>query len=319
MSRLWKLLFFFALAARSRAQEPPRPPDPVSPIDFPDPFVLRVTEAGNSTYYAYATNANGKNVQAMASPDLAHWSELWDALPHIGSWANSGLTWAPAILALPGPHYVMFYTARDRASNRQCIGAASSAAPRGPFVDSYSAPLVCQSALGGSIDPSPRTFAGRNYLYWKSDENALGHTSRLWVQELTADGVRLQPGTDPQALLAYSEAWEAPLIEAPAMLFANNTYRLFYSANGYDTANYAVGYADCNSPTGPCTKRTVKAPWFHSYGKTAGPGGQEFFTGPDGTTVWMCFHGWASDKVGYEHGGSRSLRIWPLKDLPALG
>src|SRR4051794_26986784 len=71
--------------------------NPVLPRDFPDPFVL----TGKSAYYAFATNGNGKNVQAMASADLVAWTDLPDALPTLPSWAaqNTGLTWAPSVLA----------------------------------------------------------------------------------------------------------------------------------------------------------------------------------------------------------------------------
>ena len=37
--------------------------NPVYDHDFPDPFVLKVGE----TYYAYATNANGEQVQTLTS------------------------------------------------------------------------------------------------------------------------------------------------------------------------------------------------------------------------------------------------------------
>ena len=32
---------------------------------------------------------------------------------------------------------------------------------------------------------------------------------------------------------------------------------LFYSANAWATADYAIGYATCEAPTGPCTKVTT--------------------------------------------------------------
>src|SRR5439155_8721279 len=57
--------------------------NPVFDRDFPDPFVLK---AGD-TYYAYATNGNGKQVQTLTSKDLVHWAPGPDALPKLGSWA----------------------------------------------------------------------------------------------------------------------------------------------------------------------------------------------------------------------------------------
>ncbi len=60
--------------------------NPVLASDFPDPRVLQV---GN-TYYAYATNASGKNVQVAQSSDLVHWNVLSDAMPALPTWANPG-------------------------------------------------------------------------------------------------------------------------------------------------------------------------------------------------------------------------------------
>src|SRR5579859_1471784 len=50
--------------------------NPVLNIDFPDPDVLKV---GN-TYYAYATNGNGFNIQVTSSTDLVHWQRVKEAL-----------------------------------------------------------------------------------------------------------------------------------------------------------------------------------------------------------------------------------------------
>src|SRR5213075_1122009 len=65
--------------------------NPVLNRDFPDPFVLKVGD----TYYAYATNGNGKQVQTLTSKDLVHWSPGPDALPQVGPWSFPGNTWAP--------------------------------------------------------------------------------------------------------------------------------------------------------------------------------------------------------------------------------
>ena len=38
------------------------------------------------------------------------------------------------------------------------------------------------------------------------------------------------------------------------MVERNGKFHLFYSANAFDKAEYAVGHALCDHPTGPCTK-----------------------------------------------------------------
>ena len=127
--------------------------NPVYDRDFPDPFVLKV----GHTYYAYATNGNGSNVQTATSKDLVHWTPGRDALPKLGAWDFPGNTWAPEVSA-HGGRYVLYYTA---SSGTQCVGRAVATSPRGPFVDSSKTALVCQKSIGGSIDPD----ASGGYLY----------------------------------------------------------------------------------------------------------------------------------------------------------
>ncbi|AKV02008.1 glycoside hydrolase, family 43 [Labilithrix luteola] len=287
--------------------------NPVFAGDFADPFILRVGE----TFYAYATNNASKNVQAAVSTDLASWTELADALPALPAWAkaNASLTWAPSVLAR-GSRYVLYYTARSTASGFQCIGRAMADRPEGPFVDESDAPLICQvageQAMCGSIDPSPFVDDdGNAFLLWKSDENAepCRADARLWSQKLAADGLRLE-GL-PSALLRRDKTWEQPLIEGPSMAKHDGKYYLFYSANWWESPNYAVGYATCSGPVGPCEKQSLDAPLVASRDGALGPGGQEFFTDTSGT-LWMAYHGWSSPIVGYSNGGARALRIDPI-------
>src|SRR5205085_1664056 len=98
--------------------------NPVYDGDFPDPFVLH----DGSTYYAYATNGAGKQVQTLTSKDLVHWTPGPDALPKVGSWGFNGETWAPEVLPRDGS-YVLYYTAN------KCVGRAVARKPLGPFVD----------------------------------------------------------------------------------------------------------------------------------------------------------------------------------------
>jgi beta-xylosidase len=281
--------------------------NPVIARDFADPFVY----VEQPTYYAFATNAGGSNIQAASSTDLVHWTALPDALPTLPSWAASGLTWAPSVAKRAGT-YVVYYTARNAAAGFQCISAATANAPSGPYVDASTAPLICQTAVCGSIDPSPFVdSAGNPYLVWKSDENAAacGTPPRLWSAHLSADGLSLVD--PPVVLLTRDQAWEGAVIEGPSMVPASGRYLLFYSANDYASANYAIGYAVCDSPVGPCEKKTTDAAggaWVRSSGAALGPGGQEFFTDTAGRP-WMVYHAWTSPLTGYGSGGARSMRI----------
>jgi hypothetical protein len=93
---------------------------------------------------------------------------------------------------------------------------------------------------------------------------------------------------------------EDHVVEAPSMVRDANRYYLFYSGGHWNTGSYAIGYAVCGSPLGPCTKPLAQ-PWLGSNFTAQGPGGQEFFTDPGGGQ-WMVLHAWVGGKVGYPFG-----------------
>jgi beta-xylosidase len=283
---------------------------PVYAGDFPDPFVLRV----GTTYYAYATQTGSISVQRMRSPDTSSWQHLGDALPVLPAWAQRGHTWAPSVLARPG-YYVLYYTARHRASGRQCISRGVSWRAEGPFVDLSPGPWICQLERGGSIDPYPFVDAdSRPYLLWKSDDNALGRPTSLWAQRLSAHGLSLEGA--PRQLLVQDQAWEHPAIEGPAMVSSGASLYLFYGGNRWDTAQAAIGYATCATPLGPCAKVTTTGPWLASKPNAAGPGGPSFFTDAAGD-LRLAYHAWHPERVGYHLGGVRSLWIDRLRFVNA--
>jgi beta-xylosidase len=278
--------------------------NPVYKRAFADPHVLRVGD----TYYAYATfdPSVTSNFQVIQSTDLVNWERLADALPGLPEWSATsvGLTWAPGVIQIEDT-FVMYYTARDKESNRQCIGRAISDNPAGPFVDDSTEPFICQDDLGGSIDPYPYLDDdGKLYLLWKNDGNCCNLGVWLWGQELSPDGLTLMG--EPVKLLMRDQPWERPLIENPAVVEHDDTYYLFYSANKWDTHEYAIGYAVCESVLGPCEKPLTE-PWLDYENPVMGPGGQAFFTDEEGN-LWMAYHAWTGVNIG-DATGDRSLRI----------
>lgn len=263
---------------------------PVYPVNFPDPFVL----PHEGRYLAYATNAerHQANVQMAVSDDLIGWSplrdergKLHDAMPVLPAWAERGWTWAPEVIR-QGEGYLLFFTARERASGRQCTGVAQSADPLGPFTSDAAQPLICQRDLGGTIDASPfRDADGRLFLYYKADANAVGKPTDIYAQPMTPDGLGLA-GT-PKVLLTNDQPWEAHVVESPTMVRRGDAYVLFYSANHFGwephqrLSPYAMGYATCEGPMGPCTD-APQNPILYSYtdrtaGCLSGPGHQAVF------------------------------------------
>src|SRR5688572_3077624 len=93
--------------------------NPVYNSDFPDPHVILV----DGTYYAYSTVVSPSNIQVISSKNLVNWEDLGDALPALPKWAmiNSGFTWAPGVIQIEDT-FVMYYVARDKEADLQCIG-----------------------------------------------------------------------------------------------------------------------------------------------------------------------------------------------------
>ena len=64
-------------------------------------------------------------------------------------WANPGLTWAPNVsyVNFNGSYYhVLFFVARDRDSDKQAVGVATSQRPEGPYQPVSTKPLINQVA-----------------------------------------------------------------------------------------------------------------------------------------------------------------------------
>jgi beta-xylosidase len=188
-------------------------------------------------------------VPVAASPDLRQWSPPTDALPQLPAWAAGGRTWAPGVTRLGG-RYLQYFAAHHRRSGRQCIGVATSATAQGPFTSTASDPLVCQTDLGGSIDPYRFVDAdGTAFLLWKADGNAIGLPTSLYAQRLRPDGLAL--AGQPFALLNSGAPWEQSLIENPALVAAGGSYILLYSGGWWESRGYAIGYVTCDTPLGP--------------------------------------------------------------------
>lgn len=277
---------------------------PIFGGDFADPFVLQIDDI----YYAYATNTFGANVPLMGAVSGARGNYLGDVLPNLPAWSEPGHVWAPSVSRV-GADYVLWYSTRHSASGRQCISAARSDHPAGPFVDDSTEPLICDFIGGGSIDPSPVfDYDGSLWLLWKSDGNCCGRPTVIYSQRLTPDGMAI--AGDPVELIRNDLWWERDVVEGPTMAYGSSGYHLLYSANRWDTDKYTVGHATCESVVGPCVKDPD--PWLASYNGAWGPGGPEFVTDADGWTGLLVYHAWTAPGVGYPD-GARGLFVAELQ------
>jgi GH43 family beta-xylosidase len=275
------------------AEAAPAKRNPVLRQNFPDPFLLQA----EGRIYAYATNSDGLRVQVSSAENLEHWSPPADALARLPAWVNQDKPdiWAPEVLRVRS-HYVLYFSARSKSVTRPdgigrlCIGTAISARPDRFFVP-RDTPLICDEFAEGVIDVSPFRDGNRLYLYYKNDGNCCGRPTWIFARELDSTGLATV-GAAMQLGVSNDQPWEGRVIEAPTMFKRNGKYYLFYSANAYDKADYAVGYARCDGPLGPCkdasTQPLLKTPdqpvgWF-------GPGHQSLLQ-LKGRTV-IAYHAW---------------------------
>ncbi|WP_394279846.1 glycoside hydrolase family 43 protein [Microbacterium sp.] len=254
--------------------------------DFPDPDVIEA----DGEYVAFATGSHGLNIRVARSADLASWTvERRDALPVLPAWASPGRTWAPEVAA-SNDGYVMYVTAQDTASERQCIGVAVAGSLDEDFAPVGEEPLVCPVDAGGAIDAATFDDAdGTRYLLWKTDGNCCAQDTWLMMAPLTADGTAF--AGEPVRLLKQDQEWEGSLIEAPTLVERDGRYHLFYSANDYGSDAYAIGVATATAPTGPYEKQPEPVlSTASSDGAFTGPGGQDVVATSGGDV--LVFHGW---------------------------
>ncbi|TDC27377.1 glycoside hydrolase family 43, partial [Micromonospora sp. 15K316] len=274
----------------STGSDPSMFTNPVIRTDAPDPQAIRVGD----TWYLFHTNAGGRNVPVHTSPNLTDWTPTGDALPELPAWADAGKTWAPEAIQLGPESFVLYYTVAGRESGRQCVGRAVATSPQGPYRDESAGPLICQAELGGAIDASPfRDTDGSLWLLWKNDGNAIGVDTWIFSQRLSDDGLSLVG--EPTKLLKQTEPWEGALVEGPFFHRRDGKLYLFFAANAYDKAEYAEGYAICESPSGPCVK-APENPILKSGEAASGPGHASMVV-KDGRT-WLLYHAWPPGQEG---------------------
>ena len=272
--------------------QPPATADPAAPgqkiasgEDQTDPFLY----FSNGRFYLYTSGkpfTGTLNVPVASSTGFQKWSPVTDALPVLPAWVDPGFNWAPDVHQF-GATYVLYYTAHVKYLNEECIGAATSSSPLGPFSPVGVHPFICQSGLSGSIDPRVFTdSSGTNWMLWKSDENSrlLATPTILWSQKLTSNGLGLIGA--PSYLMSPDEPWQGSIVEAPSMVEVNGVYWLSYSGNWFNTPGYGIGVAWCLGPAGPCADLSNQAV-ISTNDQGPGPGEGSFYQDTSG--VWMLY------------------------------
>lgn len=277
-----------------------------------DPCVIHTPDG----YYLYATSAD-HGYLGWRSDDLVAWEPLgmvFDSRQSPNSWGVVEY-WAPDVVERDGRYYLYYSSAPTSVGNNLRIGVAVADHPAGPFVEAIGAPLFDFEYM--TIDADIFVDEdGRVWLYYALDcsMNIVDHkhTSEIYVVELGADMVSVA-SAKPTLLLTPTQDWELESgdwrwNEGPEMVKHNGLYYLMYSANFYGDANYAVGVAVAESPTGPFAKYEDNPVLYKGDDifNVSGSGHHSVAPCPDGRQQIAAYHTHTSPAAG---GGDRQLNI----------
>ena len=251
------------------------PPVEVVSMTLPiaDPYILLY----DGMYYAYGTSGDN-GFEVYTSDDLETWKRSSAmALNKQDSYADRWF-WAPEVYYVEkAKKFYLFYSADEH------ICVATSDSPYGPFVQDEKKPIREEKSIDTSVFFDDD---GKAYLYFVrfTDGNV------IWVAELNDDLKSIKEETLTQCFAA-EEPWELILpkvVEGPSVIKQGDTYYLMYSANGYTSQDYAVGYATSKSPFGPW-KKYEKNPILHNYKGLVGVGHGAPFIDKEGKMRYV-FH-----------------------------
>ena len=234
-----------------------------------DAFLYRT----NGRYYLYTSSTTSipfLNVPVASTTDFATWTPPKDAMVHLPAWAAEPFTWGPDVQKF-GSHYVLYFTGFLKALDEQCIGAAFSASPAGPFT-AQTHPFICQSGLSRLHRP-PGLHRQRRHpvdaVEVGPERPRVAHPDHAVVpaarpRRTHPARVARRPSCSP------TSPGRATIVEAPDMVEVDGVYWLAYSANWFNQPAYGIGAARCKGPAwAPAPTLVRPAPARH---QRPGPG-----------------------------------------------
>ena len=280
----------------------------------------------NGNYYLATTTWNSQIVIKKAA-SVASLPGAAETVVYTGSGStNCCNVWAPSLHQLSGPNgtrWYLYYSAGPTAccdGQRSFVLESSGSDPIGPYT--YKAQLNVQASNGWAIDGSVATINGANYFLYSS-----------WVGNLQS--LFIAPMSNPWTVSAYGTrisyptySWEMSggnTQEAPYILQRNGKTFLTYSTSSCNTPDYKLGMLTLTG-TNPLsasswTKKSTAIFQRSDGNGVYGPGGQGFFTSPDGSETWMVYH--ANETTAQGCGATRTTRIqkisWNSDGTPNLG
>jgi beta-xylosidase len=148
-----------------------------------------------------------------------------------------------------GDKFYMYYSGNKR------LYVATSDKPTGPFVQATD--HMMESIVGDTFTIDSHIFIDDDGKIWMFFVRWVGKDICIWQVQLKDDYTTPIPGTLKKCIATSKDEWErkAPYVnEGPNVVKHKGVYYLTYSANGYQSQDYAVGYATATSIDGEWTK-----------------------------------------------------------------
>lgn len=231
----------------------------VGGLRLADPFVLFF----NKVYYAYGTSDTRPNegIEAYYSTDMNRWKKYDKlVLSKADSYGDNSF-WAPEVYyRKENKTFYLFYSAQEH------ICVATSGSPLGPFKQTDKTAMLTEKAIDSSlfIDDD-----GTPYLYYVQFDAG----NCIHVVQLENDWKTVKLSTQKRILTA-DDTWERKqgrIAEGPSVFKEGGVYYMIYSANHFQSQDYAVGYATASSPFGDWTK-SADNPILHKPASLVGTG-----------------------------------------------
>jgi len=241
-----------------------------STLQGADPYVLSY----DGKYYCYSTSAP-LGYYVYVSDDMVNWTNEGLCIEEAWGIKKEGWYWAPEVIEHNGKFYMMM-------SVDERIGFAVADSPLGPFIPEET--WIFTSTIDGHVFIDDD---GQAYLYYVSWKNGV---YGIYGCELEDDIVTVREGTE-KLLLRPEDSWEkreGHVTEGPFILKHNDLYYLTYSGTGYESHDYAVGYAISDSPLGEY-ERYEANPILTKTSQSFGPGHHSFTTSKGGE-LFMVYH-----------------------------
>ncbi|MGM9840829.1 MAG: family 43 glycosylhydrolase, partial [Candidatus Limisoma sp.] len=237
MKKLLLLFLFIGIASATALRSEIRK----SQVAFADPYIL----LDGDYYYAYGTN-HSDGIECWRSTNLVGWEYMGLAL-HKDNCTEKQWFWAPEVYHKNGKYY-MYFSANEH------LFVATSNSPTGPFYQQGG--YQVQNILGSEKCIDSHVFFDDDGSAWMFFARFVPD-ERIYSCRLGSDLITPVSGTLRQCL-QVTDSWEKiwpTVVEGLNVIKRNGIYYLTYSANSYESHDYAVGYATTtNLASGTWTK-----------------------------------------------------------------